>query len=80
MLRVSGEISQKTGFAPRSTKAFALDTKVYEGTMTSSPAEISHSIAAMSSEAVQELVKSAALAPAIAEIFSSQIFMNLPSP
>lgn len=48
--------------------------------MTSSPAEISHSIAAMSSEAVQELVKSAALAPVIAEIFSSQIFMNLPSP
>ena len=34
---VSGRISTNTIFAPRSTKASAVDTKVYEGIITSSP-------------------------------------------
>ena len=35
--RVSGRMSQKTGRAPRWTKALAVETKVKAGTITSSP-------------------------------------------
>ena len=42
-------ISIKMGFAPRKTKAFTVETKVKEGTITSSPGLISNSIAAISS-------------------------------
>ena len=38
-LSVSGRMSMKTGVAPRSTTAFAVDTKVKDGKITSSPGE-----------------------------------------
>jgi hypothetical protein len=52
-------MSTKTGIAPRSTKAFAVETKVKEGMMTSSPLLRSSRIAARSSAEVQEGVSSA---------------------
>jgi len=46
--------------APRSTNSFAVDTKVNDGMMTSSPGCRSTRSAAISSAAVHECVKSAA--------------------
>lgn len=59
MLSVSGRMSTKTGVAPRSTKAVAVEEKVKEGMMTSSPGPTSASRAASSSAAVQEWTISA---------------------
>ena len=59
MFSVSGRMSTNTGTPPRSTNAFAVETKVYDGMMTSSPGPMSASIAAISSAAVQECVSSA---------------------
>jgi hypothetical protein len=53
MFKVSGRMSMNTGVAPRKTNAFAVDTKVKEGIMTSSPA-FTVSMAAISSAAVHE--------------------------
>src|SRR5438132_6198320 len=53
----------KTGRAPRKTNAFATDTNVNEGTITSSPGEISRSSAAISSACVQDVVRSAFTTP-----------------
>ena len=54
----SGRLSAKTILAPWRTKASALETKVYEGTMTSSPGPTSARIAAISSASVQLVVSS----------------------
>ena len=75
-----GRMSQKTGFAPRRTKEFTLETKVYVGTITSSPASMLQSSADMSSADVHEVVTSDAFAPVIFPIVSSQILRNAPSP
>ena len=56
---MSGLMSTKTGTAPRSTAALAVDTKVKDGMMTSSPGARSNSIAAISMAAVQECVSRA---------------------
>ena len=51
---VSGRMSTNTGRAPRSTKALAVETKVNDGTITSSPGSRSSSSAAISSACVHE--------------------------
>ena len=63
MLSVSGRTSTNTGTAPRRTKALAVETKVNDGMMTSSPGPMSARIAAISSAAVHECVSSARRAP-----------------
>ena len=60
---MSGRMSAKTGFAPRRAKALAVETKVNDGTITSSPGLRSSSRAAISRAWVQ-LVVSSALAAA----------------
>ena len=49
-------MSTKTGTAPRSTKALAVETNVNDGMITSSPSARSSSMAAISSACVQEVV------------------------
>lgn len=66
---VSARTSTNTGFAPRSTKALAVDTKVKDGMMISSPSPTSANIAAISNAAVQEWVNKARLA---FSLFSNQ--------
>src|SRR5258708_6272278 len=63
MLSVSRLISTKTGVAPRNTTAFAVDTKVNDGMMTSSPGARLHRSAAISSADVQDWVNSASPTP-----------------
>ena len=65
MFMVAGSTSTKTIFAPRSTKALAVLTKVNDGTMTSSPGFTSSSSAASSMAEVPEVVSSALQAPVI---------------
>ena len=59
MFMVSGRMSTKVTVAPRKTKAFAVETKVYEGMMTSSPGDMSHKIADISRALVQDVVRRA---------------------
>jgi hypothetical protein len=80
MLSVSGRQSTNTGTAPRSTKALAVDTKVNEGMMTSSPGCRSASSAAISSAAVHECVISARAAPVRRSSHWLHSFVKLPSP
>jgi hypothetical protein len=77
---VSGRTSTKTGIAPRSTNALAVDTKVNDGMMTSSPGPTSARIAAISSAAVQECVSRARRAPVKRASHSLQRRVNVPSP
>jgi len=56
MLRVSDRESTKTGTALYRANALAVDTKVYDGTITSSPGFKLHSKADISSAWVQEVV------------------------
>ena len=65
MVRVSCRMSTNTGVAPRSTKAFAVETKVKEGRMTSSPGPTPTSSAAISNAPVQEWVRRACRVPVI---------------
>ena len=77
---VSLLISTNTGVAPRSTKAFAVETNVYDGIITSSSGPTSASIADISNAAVHEWVKSALSQP---RLDSSQLWhfcVNKPSP
>ena len=60
---MSGRMSTKTGTAPRSANALAVETKVNDGMITSSPGPTSASSAAISSAAVHECVSRAAAAP-----------------
>src|SRR5262249_52791018 len=69
-----------TGTAPRSTNAFAVETNVKDGMMTSSPGSRSSSSAAISSAAVHECVSSARFAPVVRSSHAWQRFVNTPSP
>jgi hypothetical protein len=53
---VSGRMSANTGRAPCNAKALAVETKVKEGTITSSPGPMPRRIAAISRACVQEVV------------------------
>lgn len=59
MFMSRGVMSAKTILAPLKANALAVEAKVYEGMITSSPGEISQSTAAISSALVHECVKSA---------------------
>ena len=48
--------STNFGVPPRSKKGFKVLTKVYDGTINSSPSLISHNIDAISNASVQEVV------------------------
>ena len=80
ILRVSDLISINTGTPPRNTNAFAVETKVYEGTITSSPGFMSSNRAAISRAAVQEWVSSAFLVPVFSSSQRWQFCVKGPSP
>ncbi len=63
MLSVSGRMSTNTGMAPLSANAFAVETKVKDGMITSSPGFRSHRSAAISSAAVHDGVISTRRVP-----------------
>ena len=69
---VSGPQSANTGVNPRMAKALAVETKVNDGTMTSSPGRASSRSADISSAAVHEFVRSAVRAPVISSRRDSQ--------
>ena len=73
-------MSTKTGTPPRSTKAFAVDTNVNEGMITSSPGRMSPSRAAISNAPVQECVSSALTQPTRSSSQAWQRRENVPSP
>ncbi len=80
MFSVSGRMSTNTGTAPRSTNALAVETKVKDGMMTSSPGSRSKSKADISSAAVQECVSRAFLHPVLASSQAWHCLVNWPSP
>ena len=80
MFSVSGRMSTKTGVAPRSTNALAVETKVNDGMITSSPGPTPLRMAAISSAAVQEWVRSAFWLPIRASSQAQQRFENSPFP
>ncbi len=73
-------MSTNTGTAPRSTKALAVEAKVYEGMITSSPGPTPASSALISSAAVHEWVSSAFLQPMACSSCAWQRRVKLPSP
>ena len=77
---MSGRTSTNTGVAPRSTKALAVETKVNDGMITSSPGPTSVSSAAISSAAVHECVSSARGHPSRASIQAWHCLVNGPFP
>ncbi len=77
---MSGRTSQKTGLAPRRTKALTVETKVNDGTMTSSPGPMSSSRAAISSACVQEVVSSAFGTPSVCSSSAWHFLVNVWSP
>src|SRR4030095_2755215 len=77
---VSGRMSQNTGRAPRNTNAFTVDTKVNDGTTTSSPGTISSSSAATASACVHDVVNRTLAAPSSFSSSSWHFFVNRPSP
>ena len=77
---MSGRMSAKTGRAPRSTTAFAVDTKVNDGMMTSSPGPRSRRRAASSSAVVQEVVSRTRRAPSSSSSRRRHFSVNTPSP
>ena len=78
--RVSGLQSAKIGVNPCIAKAFAVDTNVNEGTITSSLGRASTISADISSADVQELVRSAACALVSSRRRVSQACVNGPLP
>ena len=80
MLSVSGRMSTNTGTAPRRTNALAVETKVNEGMITSSPGCRSSSKALISSAAVQECVSNALAQPVRSSSHAWQRLVNAPSP
>ncbi len=80
MFIVPGSTSTKTGTAPRRTNAFAVETNVYDGMMTSSPGVRSSRIAASSSACVHELVRSTRDDPVMAARRSELRTVHGPSP
>ena len=77
---MSGRMSTNTGTAPRSTKAFAVEGKVNEGRMTSSPGPTSARSAAISRAAVPEWVSNAREQPTRPSSHSWHRLVNVPSP
>ena len=73
-------MSTNTGTAPRRAKALAVDTKVYDGMITSSPSPMSNSSAAISSAAVHEWVSRTFGAPSFDSISSWHRCVKRPSP
>ncbi len=69
-----------TGTAPRSTKAFAVETKVKDGVMTSSPGSRSSSSAASSRADVLDCVSSALAQPVRCSIDCWQRLVKEPPP
>jgi hypothetical protein len=80
MFIVSSRLSMNTGVAPRNTNAFAVETKVNDGTMTSSPGLMSSRIAAISSACVHDPVRSADGTPNFFSNNSRQRLVKGPSP
>src|SRR6266404_4953294 len=80
MLSVSSRTSTNTGTPPRSTKALALETKVNEGMMISSPGPVPARIAAISRAPVHECVSSALREPMVRSSQAWQRLVNGPSP
>ena len=77
---MSGRISTKTGVPPLKQNAFAVETKVKEGMIISSPGLISASNAQISNAAVQEWVRRAFLHLIFSSSHDSHNFVNFPSP
>ena len=73
-------LSTKTGVAPRRAKALAVETKVKEGMITSSPGPTPDSIPAISSACVHDVVSMTVWAPVIDFSCSSQAWTNRPPP
>ena len=80
MLSVSGRMSTNTGVAPRRTNALAVETKVNDGMITSSPGPTPARIAVISSAAVQEWVRSAFFAEVRFSSHAWHFLVNGPSP
>ena len=80
MLSVSGRMSAKTGRAPRSTKALMVDTKVNEGTMTSSSDFASSNKALISRAWVHDVVSKARSTPSVCSSNAWQRLVKAPSP
>ena len=80
MFSVSGRTSTNFSVAPRSRKALAVETNVYEGRMTSSPGATSHSSAAISSADVHDVVSRTRAAPKRCSISCWHSRVNGPSP
>jgi len=73
-------MSANTGRAPRSTYALTVDTKVNDGTMTSSPGARASKRPLISSACVHDVVSSARLAPISRSSSCSARRQNGPSP
>ncbi len=80
MFSVSASTSTKTGVAPRSTNALAVETNVNDGMITSSPGPTPASSAAISSAPVQECVISTRRAPVSSPSSCSQRVVQGPLP
>ncbi len=80
MFSVSGRTSTNFSVAPRNRKAFAVETNVCEGRMTSSPGSTSHSNAAISKADVHEVVSRTRVAPKRCSISCWHSRVNGPSP
>ena len=77
---MSGRMSTKTGTPPRSANAFAVDTNVNDGMITSSPGTMLPRRAAISSAPVQECVSSALTQPTCSSSQAWQRREKMPSP
>ncbi len=80
IFKVSFLMSTKTGTAPLSIIALAVDTKVYEGKITSSPSFRSINSIAISRAWVPEVVNNAFFVSNFDSIKSLHHFVNFPSP
>ena len=73
-------MSTKTGIAPRSTNAFAVETNVNDGMITSSPGPTPLRMAAISRAAVHECVSSAFWLPMRSSSQAQHRLENAPLP
>lgn len=80
MFGVSFSESANTTFAPRRMKAFAVDTNVYDGIITSSPGLMFNRRAEISKEPVHEFVINVFLNLYLFSKNSSHFLVNIPSP
>ena len=75
---MSWRMSTNTGTAPRRANAFAVDTKVNDGMITSSPGPMSDRSADISRAPVQEWVSSARRQPRASSSHAPQRLLNGP--